>query len=358
MLAARAYPGEDSFRLEEIDRPEIDHDEVLVKVAAAGVDPGPLNLWRAGMLDLLPGTLGHKIAGTVEGVGAGVGDFRPGDRVRVHANLTCRRCEYCLSDREQMCRQCSVIGISAFGPDSMPLYKRYHNGGLAEYVRVPVWALDPLPEEVSFEVGALIHQLAVASRSLKLAELDPGSTIVVTAATGALGAATVKLAALSGVARVVAVGRSRERLEGVKKLAPDLVETLSTEDLPEDGSLTGVIRDLVPGGPDAVIDYLPDGPGTWQAVASMRTGGSAVVIGGNRTPANLSVLAIMRNSWRVVGSLSCTRSDALELIGMLKTGRLVIDDLITHRFSLQEANAAADTIRGRAEPTWMVSIRP
>lgn len=358
MLAARAHPDENTFRLEEIERPEIGHDEVLVKVEASGLDPGPLNLWRAGLLQLLPATLSHKMAGTVDQVGAGVGDFQPGERVRVHANLTCRRCKFCLSNREQMCRQCSIIGIATFGRDAMPLFERYHNGGLAEYVRVPAWSLDPLPEEISFEVGAMIHQLAVANGALRLAELEPGSTIVVNAATGAMGASTIKLAGLFGVARVIAVGRSRERLEGVEALAPDLVEILSTEDVTENGSLTEAIRDLVPEGPDAVIDYLPDGPGTWQAVASMRTGGSAVVIGGNRTPTDLSVFTIMRSGWRVVGSLSCTRIDALEQINLLKAGRLKADDLVTHRFSLQEANAAADTIRDRAEPTWMVSIRP
>lgn len=362
MLAARAYPDENSLRLEEIDRPKIDHDEVLVKVATAGIGPGLLTLWQLGMLKLLPTTLGHKIAGTVDQVGDAVSDFRPGDRVRVHANLTCRQCEFCLSDREQMCRQCSVIGFAVFGPKAMPLYERYHDGGLAEYVRVPAWSLDPLPEEISFEVGAMIHDLAVASRAFKLAELQTGSTIVVTAATGAMGVATIKLAPLFGVARVVAVGRSRERLEGVKKLDPELVEILALDDLPEswpeNGMLTKAILDLVPGAPDAVVDYLPGGPGTWQAVTSMRVGGSAVVIGGNQTPSNLPALAFVGNCWRVVGSRSCTRSDALELTNMLNMDRLNVDDLITHRFSLREVNVAADTVRTRTEPTWMVSIQP
>ena len=362
MLAARAYPGEESFRVEEIDRPEIGHGEVLVKVGAAGMSPGALNLWQWGMMKLLPATLSPEMAGTVEEVGEGVIDFQTGDRVRVHANLTCRRCEFCLSDRELLCRQCSLIGFMVFGPDAMPLYERYHDGGLAEYVRVPAWLLDPLPEEIPFDVGAKIHHLAVASRSIKLADLTPGSTVVVTAATGAMGAATVKLAGLFGVARVVAVGRARERVAGVEALAPDLVETLTTEDLPEnwaeDGLLTKAIRDLVPEGPDAVIDYLPAGPGTWQSVSSMRPGGSAVIVGGNQAPPTLPALAIMVNSWSVVGNRSCTRSDALELINLLRARRLKVDDLITHRFPLHDANTAMDVVRDRTEPTWMVVVKP
>ena len=363
MLAARAYPDKNSLRLEEIDRPEVGHEDVLVKVATAGIGPGPLTLWERGMLKVLPTTLGHKIAGTVEQVGAGVNDFRAGDRVRVHANLTCRKCKFCLSDREPVCSQCSLIGFATFGPNAMPLYERYHDGGLAEYVRVPAWSLDPLPEEISFEVGAMIHDLAVASRALKLAELDPGSTIVVTAATGAIGVSTIKLAALFGIARVVAVGRSRERLESVKALAPGLVEILALEDLPENwpesGLLTKAIRDLVPEGPDAVIDYLPGrAAGTLQTLTSMRTGGTAVAIGGNQEPLMLPALAIMANCWRMVGSRSCTRSDALELIDLLKMGRLEVDDLITHRFPLREVNAAVDTLRNRTEPTWMIFVQP
>ena len=362
MLAARAYPGEESFRLEEIDRPELGHGDALVKVAASGLAPGMLTLWHRGMIKLLPATLGQEIAGTVEQVGDEVDGFRPGERVRVHANLTCRQCEFCLSDREPLCRQCSLIGFAPFGPDAMPLYERYHDGGLAEYVRVPAWSLDPLPEEISFEVGAKIHDLAVASRGLKLAGLEPGSTIVVTAATGAMGVATIKLAASFGVGRVIAVGRSQERLAHVQALAPGLVETLAMEELPEtwaeDRLLTKAILDLVPEGPSAVIDYLPDGPGTWQAVTSMRTGGSAVVIGGNSAPAMLPAAAIMVNCWRVVGSRTCTRSDALELINLLEVGGLQVDDLITHRFSLQEVNAAAEAVSSRSEPTWMVVVKP
>ena len=362
MLAARAYPDEKTFRMKEIDRPEIGHGEVLVKVGAAGINPGSLNHWQWGWMKLLPTTLSPEIAGTVEEVGDGVRNFQTGDRVRVHANLTCRRCEFCLSDRELLCRECSIVGFIPFGADATPFYERYHDGGLAEYVRVPAWSLDRLPEEIPFDVGSKIHTLAIASRALKLANLTPGSTVVVTAATGAMGAATVKLAGLFGVARVIAVGRSRERLAGVQALAPDLVETLTTEDLPENWSedrlLTKAIRDLVPEGPDAVIDYLPAGPGTWQALGSMRPGGSTVIVGGNQVMPTLPTIAIMVNNWRVVGNLSCTRSGALELINLLQAGRLKVDDLITHRFPLHDANFAAEVVHDRTEPTWMVVVEP
>ena len=362
MLAAKAYPEADEFRLERVGIPEIGHGDVLVKVVASGLGPGVLTLWRLGMLRLLPGTLSHEIAGTVERVGTAVEDFGPGDRVRVHANLTCRRCKYCLTDREQMCRQFSLIGFAVFGPEAMPLYERYHDGGLAEYVRVPAWLLDPLPAEIPFEVGAKVQDLAVASRALKAAGLEPGSTVVVTAATGAMGAATVKLASLFGIARVVAVGRSRERLSDVEALDPGLIEVLAMEDLPEnwaeDDLLTKAIRDLVPEGPDAVIDYFPEGPGTWQAVASMRPGGSAVVVGGNQAPPTLPAVALTGNLWRVVGSRSCTRADAVELLDVLRTGRIEAEDLITHRFPLGKINAAVDAVRDRKEPTRMVVIKP
>lgn len=362
MLAARAYPDRQDLVLEQVERPQPGPGDVLVRVAAAGLAPGLFHLLQQGRFPVLPSTVGHEIAGDVAGVGAEVSTVSVGQRVRVHPNLTCRNCEYCSTDREQMCSACSMIGHAVFGPHALPLYERYHNGGLADYVSVPAWAIDVLPDSVSYDVGAKVHDLANALRAMKTAGLRAGGTLVVTAATGTMGTAVIRLAPLFGVTRLVAVGRSTERLEAVAKLDPGLVEIVSIDRLDADwqqtGGLTRALRQLIPGGADAVLDFFPDGAGTGQALASLRNGGTLVHMGGNRTPLGLPPVAFAAGCWRLVGTRNCTRADARQILDLLGSGAITADDLVTHGYPLTEVNTAVRVLLERAEPMWMTLIHP
>ncbi|WP_414941703.1 zinc-dependent alcohol dehydrogenase [Amycolatopsis sp. cmx-11-51] len=363
MLAARAHRDRSDIVLERIPVPETGPRDVLVAVRSAGLAPGMMRLLRGGAFKHLPTTLGHEAAGTVAAIGAEVPGFAVGDRVRVHANLNCRDCEYCRSDRDMMCAQQAMIGHAAFSDAPLPLYEEYHDGALAEYVRVPHWLLDPLPDRVGFDVGAKVHDLANALRALNCADLVPGATVVVTAATGAMGTATVKLAAHHGVSRLVLVGRSAARLAAVGELAGSVLTTaVALEELAPDwtttGELTQRLRTEIPGGADAVIDYVPDGPATGQAMAALRHGGTLVHMGANRTPLPFPPAALMVNCWRFTGTRSCTRNDTRRILRLLTTGALVADELITQRYVLSEADAAVRAMQNRGEPMWMTVVNP
>lgn len=362
MLAARAHEGAADLRLEQVARPVAGAGEVVIAVASAGVASGLLGLWQRGLYPILPRTLGNTAAGTIAAVGPGGSSFAIGDRVRVHAPLSCGRCRHCLADEEQFCRQASVLGHGVFGPDAMDLHRRYLDGALAELLLVPERAVDPLPDEVDFDSAAKIHDVADGLRALRVASLPPGATIVVTAATGVLGCSLVRLAPKFGVARLIAVGRSRARLERTRALAPDLVETVALEDLPDDwgdsGGLTAALRELVPEGPDAVFDFFEQGPGTWQAISALRQRGSAVLMAPNAEPLPVSSLAMLVNGWHVIGTRGCTRRDTQDVTRWLQDGSLRIDDLITHRFPLSQITLATRAVRERVEPTWMVVVHP
>lgn len=363
MLAARAQHGSVTPQLDKIGVPELGRHDVLVKVVSAGLAPGMMALLAQGAFKHLPTTLGHEAAGTIAAVGEDVDGVAVGERARVHPNLNCGACGYCRTDRDMMCPQQAMIGHAAFGNAPMPLYDRYHDGGLAEYVRVPHWLIDTLPGSVSFDVGAKVHDLANAVRALKCAALPNAATLVVTAATGTMGTATIKLAAHFGVARLILVGRSAERLEAVRNLAGDIpTDVVALETLPAgwavDNGLTRAVRALAPHGADAILDFIPDGPATTQCLAALATGGALVHMGANRSPVALPYLAVMVNCWRVVGTRACTRTDAREVLELLGTGALTADDLITHRFPLEHADAAVAALQSRAEPIWMAVVNP
>jgi D-arabinose 1-dehydrogenase-like Zn-dependent alcohol dehydrogenase len=215
MLALRAHRDAQSLVLENVPVPEPGPLDVVVRVAAAGLGPGTLRLLGMGLFKHLPTTLGFEGAGTIAAVGSHVVGVGVGDRVRLHTFLNCRACIYCRTDRDMMCSEQSIMGYVAFSDAPLPLYAEYHDGTLAEYVRIPYWLVDPLPESVSFDVAAKVQTVANGVRAFKLAELPLGSTVVVTAATGAMGTATVKLAKHVGVAQLILVGRHSDRLQAV-----------------------------------------------------------------------------------------------------------------------------------------------
>ncbi|WP_019629779.1 alcohol dehydrogenase catalytic domain-containing protein [Actinomadura atramentaria] len=362
MTAVRAHDTSGELRVERIPVPEPGPGDVLVRVAAAGLTPVILKHLRRGAFGHLPATPGHEIAGTVEAVGPGANPALVGARVRVHPMLSCGACRSCRTDREQMCPRAAMIGSGGHG-DASELYARYHDGGFAEFVRVPAAQVDALPDAVGFEVGAKVHDFANAVRALKGAALGGGGTLVVTAATGTMGTATAALARFFGADRLVLVARSADRLAAVAPLAGPLpVETVALDDLGRDWAardgLTRRLRDLVPDGPDAVVDYLPQGPGTAQAAASLATGGTFVHMGGNTETLPFPIRVVMRNCWRIVGTRGCTRSDTDAVLDILGRGEVRADELVTHRYPLAEITAALDAADRRAEPMWMTVLHP
>ncbi|MGV0782878.1 dTMP kinase [Mycolicibacterium sp. XJ775] len=242
---------------------------------------------------------------------------------------------------------------------------RYHDGALAEYVRAPHWLIDPLPDNVSFEVGAKVNHLATAARALSCARIAPGATIVVTAATGSIGAATVLLASTFGVARLILVGRNAPALHAVSILSGGVATGLvATDDLPTDwattGALAAAVAKLVPVGADAIIDYTPTGATGEQCLTALSTGGVFVHLGSNSAPATWSLSILMMNCWTVTGMRGATRSDSDRVLAMLGSGAVNADALITHRYPLRDTAGAfaAQEARGGGAPMWMVVAQP
>ncbi|KAL2864831.1 alcohol dehydrogenase catalytic domain-containing protein [Aspergillus lucknowensis] len=358
MQALRATKPTSGLHLEEVPIPDLGPDDVLIKVHAAGVTPGALRLLERGRART-PSIVGHEIAGTIAKVGDLVpGHLAVGSRVRVYPILSCRRCEYCTSGREHMCGEGAMIGFAQFG-EKAPLYDEYHDGGVAEYARVPYWLVDTVPENVPFDVAAKVQDVATALYSLERANLATGSVLLVTAASGAMGAITARLAAEFGLRKVVLVGRSHERLEAVGRLTDvetPVVVTSNEEGELDQPTLLQNLHHAAPGGVDAVIDYLPSGGLIGKILPVLKTGGTLVHMGSNMAPLPLPLALIMTKCWVIVGCRAHTREHVKKALQWLREKKLSIDDLITHHFPLSDAENVIAKIEGRQEPMWLTVI--
>ncbi|NTF83979.1 alcohol dehydrogenase catalytic domain-containing protein [Agrobacterium rhizogenes] len=362
MLALRANAGSTMAALERIPRPEVGPRDVLIKVRSAGLAPGVFTMLKMGLLRQLPTTIGHECAGEVEEVGADVQAFQPGDRVRMHPTMSCGRCRFCLTGLDQMCAKAAMVGFVSFGAEPVPEFRDYHPGALAEYVRVPMDYVDMLPDNVSFDVGAKVHDLANAIRCLKAAELPPASTLMILAATGTMGTAAIKLASLFGVARLVLVGRSTDRVEmlrGLTTLPVDVIAADAFADSPDPAAaLRARVAELLPKSADAILDFAPNGSNFWTAVESLGTNGTFVHMGGSTQPFPFPLTAMLRHCWRVIATRNHSRDDARMALELLASGQLQVDELISHQFALRDIDKAITAMTSREQPMWWAVIHP
>ena len=364
MRALRAYNSADVPKLELVDVPKAGFQDIIIKVAAVGLAPGFFKLLKAGKISPLPVTVGHEVSGTVAEVGELVDTVQVGQRVRLHPNVSCGSCNYCCTDRDQMCAEGGMMGFTRFGRALSPLFEKYHEGGMSDYIRAPSWLVDVLPDNVSFELGAKVHDMANALRALKEAKLPPGSTVIVLGATGTMGSSAVKLAKFFGIGRLLLVGRSASRLEAVKKLAStDIIcDTIALGDLGDDWPTTKALvqrlRELSPREADAILDFWPKGADIWQAMGALATNGTLVHMGGSPQVLPYPMALVSINCWRIIGTRNNTRADARTVLQWLQDGHLKAEDLITHRYKLEHIDKALATLEDRSLPMWMAIVNP
>jgi D-arabinose 1-dehydrogenase-like Zn-dependent alcohol dehydrogenase len=190
----------------DVDLPEMGASEVLIRVAACGICHSDEH-YRAGIsrIDHLPVTLGHEIAGRIEKVGADVKHVTSGDRVCVHYLAHCGSCEFCVRGLEQFCRTVGMIG-------------KHWDGGYAEFIRVPGRNAFVLPDEISFESGAIMMcSSATALHALNKARLKPGESIAIFGF-GGLGFSALQLARAFDCDQIYVVEINPAKLASAKML--------------------------------------------------------------------------------------------------------------------------------------------
>lgn len=200
MKAVRLVRIGQPLRMQKLATPRIGEQDVLVRVKAAGICHSDAH-YRAGVSPVrsVPLTLGHEVAGVVEEVGSQVKDVATGDRVCVHYMVTCGDCCYCSTGNEQFCTSGAMIG-------------KHRDGGYAECISVPSRNAFSLPDELSFEEGAvLMYSSATSFHALRKAEAKPGETVAIFGV-GGLGISAIQLGRVFGAFDVYAVDVNNEKL--------------------------------------------------------------------------------------------------------------------------------------------------
>lgn len=329
MKAAVFHGSDRPLSVEEVPTPEPGPREALVRVAACGVCHTDLHYVDHGTPTFKspPVVLGHEVAGTVEAVGEEVAGVEPGARVLLPAVLACGSCRLCRTGRENICENGVMLG-------------NHVDGGYAEYVTVPARDVFGLPDEIPLVEGAIIADAlttpyhAVVNRGA----VTPGDAVVVVGC-GGIGLNLVQMAAAQG-ARVVAVDVVQEKLEWAKRLGAE--EVLRTPDVDRPDR---AVRELTGGGADVAFEAVGKAATQELALGSLRTGGRLVLVGYSPEAMSLNAGRTMFRELEIVGSLGCRPVDYPRVIELARQGRVRVEELVTHRFPLEEIDAAFDLLR-------------
>jgi L-iditol 2-dehydrogenase len=326
-MKAAVYYGQQDIRIEEVPAPEIGEDEILVQMKVCGVCGSDLMDWY--LEGRAPLVLGHEPAGVVAKKGRKVEDVDIGDKVFVHHHVACLTCHYCLSGDYTLCEQFHKTNIKP--------------GGFAEYFRVPApnLRLDTLkiPSSLSFEDATLIEPVGCCVRALRKCGVRAGNSIAVIGA-GATGLIHAALAKIYGASPIIVSDLIDFRLSFAKKFGADVVVNSKREDLNE------TVKNETDGrGVDLAVVTAPSLEAYKAGIAVCRKGGKLCVFAPTTPGKHLEISPkeLFFSELQIIPSYSTSHLETRTALRLLESGKIKIEELITHRFKLEETAKAFTT---------------
>ena len=319
-----AHGGVDVLRYENAPDPEPAAGEVLVRVRACALNH--LDLWeRRGLPRLtipMPHISGSDVAGEV---------VETGQRVMLQAGISCGRCAACLSGRDNDCPLYEVLGY------------RNHQGGYAEFVKVPVQNLIGIPDHIDFVHAAAFPLTFVTAWHMLVtkAQIARGEDVLILAAGSGVGQAAIQIARLHG-ARVFATAGSHEKLERARALGAFFAIHHHEQDIAEEIKVHTNNR-----GVDVVIEHV--GESTWaKSVRALARRGRLVTCGATTGPkGSLDLTAVFSKQLSILGSYMGTKGELWQAARYFFSGQLA--PAIDRTFPLADAARAQEWLEASAQ---------
>lgn len=329
MMKAAVWKGSRGFDIEQVAKPLIEENDILLKVKAVGVCGTDLQIYKGGIKWRSiqpPKILGHEIAGEIAATGAGATSHEIGAPVVVRSYVECHHCEQCLTGNPHLCDNMTEIGLGA-------------PGGFAEYLKIPRANVYAIPAGLGFVEACMVQNVAEPLHALDAAGIGPGETVAVIGC-GPIGMCFVQLCVLRGASRVIAVGRRRRKLELARALGADEVidaaAARAEQRVMETTEGRGVDHVIVAA---SSLDAFP------VAVRIAAKKGRVTLFGiPDIAVPQLDIHTVVVRELTLAGSQSASPLwEYQEALRLMSSGRVKVAPLITHRFRLDEINDAFRT---------------
>jgi L-iditol 2-dehydrogenase len=319
MLVAVYYNNND-IRIEDIPKPEIGPEEILLKVMASGICGTDVLEWYR--LPKAPRVLGHEATGIIEKVGKKVTKYNVGDRVFVSHHVPCNQCCYCMKDSHTACETLHTTN--------------YFPGGFSQFIRVPkinvetgIYKLTP---NMSFEEGTFIEPLACVIRGQRLADVNKCDNVLIIGS-GMAGILHIQLSKMKDVQKVFAADINLDRLELAKKFGADYIIDAKT-------NLVEQLKNINEGkGVDKVIVCTGAEKAALTALDCVDRGGTILFFA---VPEPSIIIPIpitdfWRNETTIKTSYGAAPKDLEEALKILSKKQINVSEMVTHTLDIREA---------------------
>lgn len=294
-------PGEIEFR--EVPVPEPEENQVLVKIRKIGVCGSDIHVYHGEHpFTSYPVTQGHEVSGEIEKLGSGVKGWKAGQNVTIQPQVVCGKCYPCRHGKYNLCEELKVMGFQTTGVAS-------------DYFAVDAAKVTPLPEEMSFDEGAMIEPLAVAVHAVKRAGNVEGAKIAVLGA-GPIGILVAQTAKGLGAERVMITDVSDLRLEKAKECGADFCINTKTKNFGE-----AMVENFGPDKADVIYDCAGNNITMGQAIQYARKGSTIILVAVFAGTAQIDLAVLNDHELDLNTSMMYRNEDYLDAIRLVKEKR-------------------------------------
>lgn len=339
-MKALRLNGIGKLEVEDIEKPTIKDDEVLVKVKACGICGSDIPRSFKDGAHVMPLTLGHEFSGQVEAVGDACDKGWLDRRVGIFPLIPCKKCGPCQKKRYEMCQNYSYLGSR-------------RDGGFAEYAAVPEWNLINLPDNVSYTQAAMVEPMAVAMHAMRRVEPKMHDTVLVMGL-GTIGLLLTMFLQEAGIKNILVVGNKDFQQENAMKLGIPAANYCDSRiwDIKD-----WVLKTTEQKGVDVFFECIGKEMSYQLAIELTAAAGRVCLVGNPYSDMSLdkkTYWQILKHQLTVTGtwnsSFTWDADDDWHLvIELLTRGRIHPEELVTHKYSLDEIIKGFEIMRDKSD---------
>ena len=337
MMKALVLTEPSKLVLQEIPVPEYADDEVLVRIKAVAICGSDVHGFDGSSGRRIPPlVMGHEASGVIEKVGKNVEKYKVGDRVTFDSTVYCGECEYCRQGLINLCSNRTILGVSCAD------YRRY--GCMAEYCNIPERILYKLPDDVSFEMGAMVEPLSIGFHAVSITPIMVGDTALVLGA-GTIGQMVIKTLKNSNASRIIVSDLDDFKLEKA-------YESGATHCFGKGADIVKEVLNLTGGtGADISFEAVGIPPTIASAFAATKKNGNITLIG-NVTPQVPIPLQDLIGKQLTIRGSAASCGEYPRCLEAMASGRIDLDNIISRVAPLEEGQMWFDKLHA-AEPGLM-----
>ncbi len=329
-------PGVIEFN--EVPVPKIKEGQVLIKIMKIGVCGSDIHVFHGlHPFTSYPVTQGHEVSGEITEIGAGVAGLHVGQRVTIQPQVVCGKCYPCRHGKYNLCEELKVMGFQTTGTAS-------------HFFAVDAAKVTPLPDDMSFDEGAMIEPLAVAVHAIRQAGGVQGMKIAVLGA-GPIGILVAQVAKGMGADSVLITDISDVRLAKAKECGIDYTVNTKHHDFGD-----AMLEHFGPDKADVIYDCAGNNITMGQAIKYARKGSTIILVAVFAGMAEIDLAVLNDKELDLNSSMMYRNEDYIDAIRLVNEGKVQLKPLISQQFAFKDYQKAYEYIEANTETTMKVII--